>query len=570
MTAVPHEGALSSAAPGPPLPPRPRILMPRACRTPQFADAVRRLRQLYPDAELIALAPERLTAEAREAGADQVEWYDASRFGLLHAGPRVLARLRERRFDAVAIPQMSDDFPGHANVYRLAAAIGTPVVLVLPFDRPLRSFSSYELIRFVTRESLQGLLRRWDVPLFLVVLAAAAVRGIWHRAWARRRPVPAGRRRVLHIITTLGVGGAQVQLAELVDRTPTDRYDVDILVLGRADGTFSVQRFARTDVNIDYVDSWPVLTAAVIDVAARCRRGRYDIVHTWLFYANVVGAAGARLAGTPFIVSGIRNLSLWKRIWTAKWWYRLGDILAARIPDLLTVNANPLVDDHRWWARTRRAIAVVPNGLSPSRVLAGTSGARGWLRRELGLNEGVTVVGTVGRLAPEKDQAIFLKAMAMARERSADVHAVVVGDGECGARLKALAAELGLGTAVTFLGRRSDSRRIIAGLDLFVLTSQSEGFPNVLLECAFLGTPAISSDVAGARDVLDAEASLFPVADAAAAAACVLSHLADPAGARTRANAVRTRAYRLFTAERMAARWLELYGDRRRALTPES
>jgi glycosyltransferase involved in cell wall biosynthesis len=551
------------AAHGPSLPPRPRILMPRACRTPQFADAVRRLRQMYPDAELIALAPRRLAAETREAGANRVESYHASRFGLLHAGPRLLTRLRRQRFDAVAVPQMFDDAPAHANVYRMAAALGSPVVLVLPFDREFRSFGAAELLRFVAWESIRGLVRRWDVPLFLLLLAAAAVRGVLHRALARRRPAPTHRRqRVLHIITTLGVGGAQVQLAELVDRTPPDRYDVDILVLGRADGTFSIQRFARTDVTIEYVDSWPVLTTAVFDVAARCRQGRYDIVHTWLFYANLVGAAGARLAGTPFIVSGIRNLSVWKRLSTAKWWYRLGDILAARIPDVLTVNATPLARDHQWWARTDRPVHLVTNGLSPDRVLAGVSGAREWLRQELGLSEGVLLVGTVGRLAPEKDQAVFLKAMARVRAQRPDVHAVIVGDGECGPDLKALAEELGLRTAVTFMGRRADSRRIIAGLDLFVLTSQSEGCPNVLLESAFLGTPAISSDVAGAGDVLHAPANRFPVGDAGAAASCLLSQLADLAGARNRANAVRTRAYRLFTAERMATRWLELYGDR--------
>jgi len=545
---------------GPDLPPGARILLTRSCRTPQFADAVRRLRAQYPGVHLTALAPARLDAETRAAGADDVVAYGARRFGLLHAGPGLLARLRNRRFDAVAVPQMSDDVAGHANVYRLAAALGAPIVVILPFGCRLRWYRAGDLARFVIWESIQGWLRRWDVPLFLALLAGAAVAGVWHRARARTRRPPDGRQRVLHVITTLGVGGAQVQLAELVDRTPTSAYDVEILVLGRGDGTFSMQRFARTDIPVDYVDPWPALVPSFFHILRRCRHGRYDIVHTWLFYANVVGAAAARLAGVPYIVSGVRNLSVWKREPNAKWWYRIGDTLAARIPDVLTVNATPLVDDHRWWARTRRSILVVPNGLSAPRVIADTAGAHAWLHASLALAPGATVVGTVGRLAPEKDQTVFLRAVAHARARRPDIHAVIVGDGECEADLRALAYELGFTPeTLTFMGRRADARRIIAGLDLFVLTSKSEGFPNVLLEAAFLGTPAISTDVAGARDVLADDDALFPVADAAAGQCCILACLADLHTARVRASATRTRAYRRFTAERSAERWLNIY-----------
>jgi glycosyltransferase involved in cell wall biosynthesis len=201
----------------------------------------------------------------------------------------------------------------------------------------------------------------------------------------------------------------------------------------------------------------------------------------------------------------------------------------------------------------------VPNGLNPSRIVPAAAGARAWLRTELGLTGEATVVGTVGRLAPEKTQSIFIRAVAAVRAARPDLRAVIVGDGECGTSLKALAHELGVADAITFMGRRADSRRIIAGLDVFVLTSASEGFPNVLLEAAFLGTPAISSNVAGSVDVLDSAEDVFPVGDADAAAACLLDRLSSPQTAQTRASVVRTRAYRLFTSDTMTARWLALY-----------
>lgn len=541
------------------LPARPRILMPRTCRTPQFIDAVQRTRARYPGAQITALGPESRRAELCEAGANDVVAFDGARFSLAHMRVRQIRRLRAGAFDAIVVPQMSDDYSHHANVYRLMLALGSPVVMLAPFSHPMRAFTRAAFARFMAWKSFVALARRHDVPMLLLLLAAAAVKGLWQRLH-RSRPLPSqGRRRVLHIISTLGVGGAQLQLAEFVDRTPVDQFDIDILVLGRADGTFSAQRFARTDLRIDYVSTWPMMAPAVVEIAALCRRERYDIVHTWLFYANFVGAAAARLAGVPFVISGVRNLSLWKRAWNTRWWYRTADVLAARIPDVLTVNATPLVADHQWWSRTRRDIPVVPNGLNPTRILGDAVGARDWLRAELGLAADAIVVGTVGRLAPEKDQAVFIKAVAAVHRLKPALKAVVVGDGECGAALKALTRELGLEDVVTFMGRRSDSRKIIAGLDVFMLTSQSEGFPNVLLESAFLGTPAISTDVAGASDVLDSAEDLFPAGHPVAAAGRLAEKLNHPERARTRANAVRTRAYRLFTADKMTARWLELY-----------
>lgn len=541
------------------LPARPRILMPRTCRTPQFADAIARIRSLYPDARITALGPDSRRAELCEAGATEVVAFEGARFSLVTMPVRQIRGLRAGRFDAIVVPQMSDDYSHHTNVYRLMLALGTPVVMLAPFDHPLLSFTRAAFARFMVWKSFLALARRHDLPLLLVLLAAAAVKGTWHRMRPARPLPPRGRRRVLHIISTLGVGGAQLQLAEFVDRTPPDQFDIEILVLGRADGTFSVQRLARTDIRIDYLSTWPMMAPALVEIAARCRRERYDIVHTWLFHANFVGAAAARLAGVPFVISGVRNLSLWKRAWNTRWWYRTADVLAARVPDVLTVNATPLVADHQWWSRTRRDIPVVPNGLNPARILGEAVGARDWLRAELGLSSDAIVVGTVGRLAPEKDQAVFIKAVAAVHRLKPALKAVVVGDGECGAALKALTRQLGLDDVVIFMGRRADSRKIIAGLDVFMLTSQSEGFPNVLLESAFLGTPAIASDVAGAGDVLDSADDLFPAGHPLAAAGRLAAKLNHPDMARTRANAVRMRAYRLFTADKMAARWLELY-----------
>ncbi len=529
-----------------------RVLVIRSCRLPVLEATLAWVRAQCPSAAIDILSSPGLDTELHAAGAARVIHYTGGALRLWrHA--RLLAGLRRDGYELVVVPQMADADGPYANVHRVALAVGAPRVVVAAPGRELRWLDASRFRRFTLRTTLLALLPPFDPALLLMLLTIA-----WLAP--RRSPRPrAGRRRVLHVITTFGVGGAQVQLAELLARTPPDRYDVTVLALDRHDGDFSRQWLHRHDADIRYATAWPSPALAALEIARECRRQRYDLVHTWLFMANVVGAAGARLGGAPRIIGSVRNLSLWKRTWYRKWWYRLADALATRVADVVTVNAGPLVADHaRWaWCRPER-LALVPNGLDPAVVARGTEDARGWLRAELGLASDTPLVGTVGRLAPEKDHETFIRAFARARAGQPVLHGVVAGDGELRPALTRLAGELGVADALHFLGARRDSRRIIAGLDVFALTSRIEGFPNVLLEAAFLGVPAVATGVGGAADVLDPDDLVVP-GDVDAIARHLRARVADPEAARAHAAAVRQRAQERFTAERTAARWLALY-----------
>ena len=224
------------------------------------------------------------------------------------------------------------------------------------------------------------------------------------------------------------------------------------------------------------------------------------------------------------------------------------------------MNAQALTRDHAAWAcYPARWIRVIHNGLDPSLFLVDTEDTRRRVRHAAGLADDATVVGTVGRLAPEKDHLTFLRTIHAVRQQRADVRGVVIGDGALRASLEATAAEMGIGDAVTFLGERSDARQLMAGFDVFVLTSAIEGFPNVLLEATLLGVPSVASRVGGSPDVLPDPLDTFDVGDHAAAAARVVALIAAPSQAAAGADRVRQRALTLFTADRAARRWFALY-----------
>ena len=153
----------------------------------------------------------------------------------------------------------------------------------------------------------------------------------------------------------------------------------------------------------------------------------------------------------------------------------------------------------------------------------------------------------------------FLRVIAGVRKVEPRVHGVIVGDGQLRSRLEALAKEMGLADNVSFLGERNDARRLMAGFDVFLLTSTIEGFPNVLLEAAFLAVPSVASHVGGAADVLPNPSDLFELGDIGGATRRVLALLGDRALGAAGGELARQRAFARFTADQTAKRWFALY-----------
>ena len=140
-------------------------------------------------------------------------------------------------------------------------------------------------------------------------------------------------------------------------------------------------------------------------------------------------------------------------------------------------------------------------------------------RAHLGLPQDAWVVGNVGRLHPDKDQATLIRGFAQALPQlPAGSLLAIMGSGRLEAELKALAAELGVSTSVRFLGQVPQGRRYFKAFDVFALTSDHEPFGMVLLEAMAAGVPVICSDCGGGREVVEGVGRLFALADRAALA----------------------------------------------------
>ena len=211
--------------------------------------------------------------------------------------------------------------------------------------------------------------------------------------------------------------------------------------------------------------------------------------------------------------------------------------------------------------RPRRALLSVPNGIRLERFRPADDVARQSLVAELGLPTGSRIIGTVGRLQPVKDHALLLRAFAKVRVQVPEAALVIVGDGPLRAALEAQAEQAGLSDALRFMGDRHDVPRLLTGMEVFALTSTSEGYSVALLEACASSLPIVATDVGGNREIVrhGINGRLVPSGDTAAIATALIALLrgGEQAAAMGRAGYVWAQAEASFRT--MAERYHGLY-----------
>lgn len=186
----------------------------------------------------------------------------------------------------------------------------------------------------------------------------------------------------------------------------------------------------------------------------------------------------------------------------------------------------------RWRTVPKSKVEVIANGIdtdwsdnlpSPEAV-----------RASLGISTSARVIGTVGRLAEVKRQDLLIRAIATLKDRFPEVRLLFVGDGDERFRLESLAKTLNVTDRVHFAGYQSRPEQFLRAMDIFALTSRSEGFPVSLLEAWVAGLPIVCSAVGGIPDVVTHERNglLFPSGDETALVAHFTRLLNDPAFGR--------------------------------------
>jgi glycosyltransferase involved in cell wall biosynthesis len=198
----------------------------------------------------------------------------------------------------------------------------------------------------------------------------------------------------------------------------------------------------------------------------------------------------------------------------------------------------------------------IPNGIDTAKY--GRTARDEW-RRRWGVSGNELLVGTMGRLAPEKNLGLLLRAMAECRFPNARL--VLAGAGPCRPELEALAAELGIGDRVIFTGFIPDPHPCYGAFDIFAMSSATEQMPIALLEAMATGLPVICTNVGDSAEILGHPdwPSIVPAGDLAAYVKGLRALYEDAAMRQTLGDRNRLRCTEAYSLERMVSRYRQLY-----------
>ncbi len=291
--------------------------------------------------------------------------------------------------------------------------------------------------------------------------------------------------KVLHLITGLGVGGAELQLRSILQHT---RHDADVITLYNPGPVADMIRSDGSQVrNLGMTRNTEL--SALLRLRRMIRDGGYDVVHAHLYRSQIYGRPAAWLAGTPVVLStehSIGETHLERRKMTLG--VRALYLATERFSDA-TIAVSAAVHDRmaKWGVRPRR-MTVIPNGVDLGRV-AFDPAARDRIRAEFGLGGREYVIGVLGRLDPNKQFDMVIEAAAPLLGASARL--LIVGNGDERAHLEEVAARCGVAGRVVFAGERHDVAAMLSAIDLFVASSKQETFGLSVLEALGNGAPVL-------------------------------------------------------------------------------
>ena len=298
--------------------------------------------------------------------------------------------------------------------------------------------------------------------------------------------------KVLHVITGLGVGGAELQLRSILQQTRHNSEVVTLYNPGPVADMIRADGGRVRDIGMTRNTQLP----ALLRLRTLIRDGRYDVVHAHLYRSQVYGRVAAWLAGTPVVLStehSIGETHLERRRMTLS--VRALYLGTEMLSDMTVAVSGTVRERLEQWGIRRKRVTVIPNGVDLQRV-AFDETARQRIRAELGVGDDVYLIGVLGRLDPNKQFDMVIEAASALL--SDKVKLMIVGKGEEQARLEQAAREHGVADRVIFAGERHDVSAMLSAMDLFVASSTAGDLRPVRAGGAGQRRPGAVHDLPGA------------------------------------------------------------------------
>ena len=371
--------------------------------------------------------------------------------------------------------------------------------------------------------------------------------------------------RMLHVITGLGSGGAEMMLYKLLSEIDRGRFVCAVVSLTAA-GEMT-ERIRSLDVPVYSLGMKGAasMPRALLRLIRIIKNQGAQLVQCWMYHADLLGGLAGWFAGVP-VIWGIRQsnfdatTSKPVTVRIMRWCARLSN----KIPKRIVCCSDTACHIHEQQGYVRRKMVMIPNGFQTG-IFRPDEHIREQMRQTLNLSADALVIGIVGRFDPQKDHRNFIRAAANVARCMQGIFLVLCGKGlsQENVELMAWIREEGLADRCLLLGHRNDLQRLYCTMDVLVSSSAyGEGFPNVIGEAMACAVPCVVTDVGDSAAIVGDSGRVVAPRDSETLAAAIRDILSLPAEERKRLGAAaRLRIEENYALPTVVARYQHLYEE---------
>jgi L-malate glycosyltransferase len=368
--------------------------------------------------------------------------------------------------------------------------------------------------------------------------------------------------KILYLINTLGLGGTEKQLMELVKRLDRTRFEPYVFCLWQNEDTVFLAEFGCSVYVLNVQKLFSLKSVrGLIELVRFLKKENIDIVQTFFFDPSVLGVVAAKLACVPVVLTSRRDLGFgMKRI--NLFFMKLLNWMTKKI----VVNSEAIKNVVEQTENVELSkIEVIHNGIDISLSDEEISRNKIEIRKQLKILSDAKVVGIVSNFNRKvKRVDLFIDAVRIIHAKDQSVMFVIVGGSDVTAdqqKLEEKIAQYGLHGSVLFAGVTKEPLKIISAFDIAVNTSDSEGFSNSVIEYMLCGKAVVATDNAGNSELIDNDRNglLVPKGDSQSIAHAILKCLNDECLCGTLGKNARLDVNEKFTMEMMIKNHEELY-----------
>ncbi|WP_427310839.1 glycosyltransferase [Cupriavidus sp. H39] len=357
--------------------------------------------------------------------------------------------------------------------------------------------------------------------------------------------------RILVITTGLKLGGAEQQIAALARAFLALGNEVAILSLTQGQ---EIDLPAKIHVTELAMRKTPLsILAALRHARGLVQQWRPDVIHAHMVHANLFARVLARTGRMPPVICSAHSAREGGRLRALA--YRITDRWCAMTTHVSNAGRVAMVASG---AVPEGRVIVMPNGIDTSRFRPDPA-SREQTRRDLGLGPDDRLVLNVGRLVPEKDQAMLIEAFSVVSHGMPRARLMIAGDGPLRDTLAQEVARHGLNHVVLLAGARKDIPELLRAADVFVLSSRIEGMPLAVGEALASGLPVVATAAAGVSELAGDTATLTPTGNPQALASALRDAIASLPGTESERDRRRQRIVGRFDVNGVARQWLAQY-----------